>query len=426
MINDKLIEQMKNKQPVVWENPDYQQEVTFPIRGIGQEIIEDAIERFQRFKPVLEVLFPTMKNGITSPISEIPKMKTELEDFYQTKIYGRLLVKRDDSLPVAGSIKARGGFHEVLAFTETLALKLGLIASKDDDYRILLGEETRQSFKQFTISVGSTGNLGLSIGMIGSAFGFQVAVHMSSDAKEWKKKLLRENGVKVVEYPSDYSQAVENARNESNRDPNSYFVDDEQSPLLFAGYAAAAKEVQSQVEAIGIQVSAEKPLYVYLPCGVGGGPGGVAFGLKAVFGENVHCFFAEPTHSPCMLLGLMTKLHNQISVQDIGLDNKTEADGLAVGRASAFVGGIMESLLSGIYTIQDEELLAQLYLLSNSEDIFLEPSALAGMKGAVVQTNQLLKENAIHLVWATGGSLVPEEMRADFISRGKKLVQNDR
>lgn len=175
------------------------------------------------------------------------------------------------------------------------------------------------------------------------------------------------------------------------------------------------------------------PLIVYLPCGVGGGPGGVAFGLKQVFGDAVHCFFVEPTHSPCMLLGMHSGLHNDISVQDIGLDNLTCADGLAVGRASAFVGRVMEPLLDGIYTVSDEHLYACLAQLRDSEGLALEPSAVAGASGfARLLAHQAelpahlanidLMRDATHLIWATGGSMVPEaEMQAYYL-RGKALL----
>ena len=74
--------------------------------------------------------------------------------------------------------------------------------------------------------------------------------------------------------------------------------------------------------------------------------------------------------------------------------------------------------------------------LADTEGLKLEPSALAGMYGPVLMTSDsqfaaypasagishAAMKQANHLVWATGGSMVPpEEMRA-YYETGKKVA----
>jgi len=191
------------------------------------------------------------------------------------------------------------------------------------------------------------------------------------------------------------------------------------------GYSVAAFRLKKQLDAAGITVDRKHPLYVYLPCGVGGAPGGITFGLKHVFGDNVHCYFAEPTHSPCMLLGLMTGEHERISVGDFGIDNITDADGLAVGRPSGLVGRLLECLISGVITVDDGDLYEFLALLKDSEGIKVEPSAAAGFAGPL-QLKRFKGSHerigASHIVWATGGLFVPETQMGAFYEKGKELI----
>ncbi|MER2077207.1 D-serine ammonia-lyase [Psychrobacillus psychrotolerans] len=423
-----LISKMQRKEEIIWFNPNkIDSEEALKNVSVTAEMVQDASDRLDRFASYLCIAFPETakaKGIIESPLVKIPTMESSIKKFFHTEFDGELLLKCDNALPISGSIKARGGIYEVLKIAEQLAMREGLL-EETDDYAILSTDRFRQFFSNYSIAVGSTGNLGLSIGIISAKLGFRVTVHMSSDAKQWKKDMLRSKGVTVVEYDFDYSIAVMEGRKQAEKDSKCFFIDDENSIDLFVGYAVAASRLKTQLEQMQIIVDAEHPLFVYLPCGVGGGPGGVAFGLKLIFGDYVQCFFAEPTNSPCMLLGLMTGLHENISVADIGLDNKTVADGLAVGRPSGFVGKTLEQLISGSFTIKDKTLYELLALLADTENILLEPSALAGMTGPIHLTTQGVPlKKTTHIVWATGGGMVPSQEMQIYYEIGKQYLLN--
>ena len=432
-----LIRELVALQETTWFNPG--------VAPVGQAIadvgltsadVADASARLSRFASYLRLAFPETECSagiIESDIVPMAHLQPLLGERYGQSLNGALWLKRDSHLPISGSIKARGGIYEVLKHAEDLALAGGLL-TLNDDYALLHSDKARAFFGQYKIAVGSTGNLGMSIGIMGAALGFQVTVHMSADARQWKKDKLRSHGVTVVEYASDYSVAVAQGRQQAESDPTCHFVDDENSVNLFLGYAVAGERLKQQLAAAHITVDVQHPLFVYLPCSVGGAPGGVAFGLKLAFGDAVHCIFAEPTHSPCMMLGVYTGLHDEVSVQDFGIDNVTAADGLAVGRASGFVGKAMQRLLDGFYTVSDEEMYSLLALMERSEGLRLEPSALAGVPGiARVQADQQgylarigldtqAMSNATHLVWATGGNMVPADEMEAYLAKGRELL----
>lgn len=405
------------------------------VDGLSQLVVSDAdiadaAARLQRFAPFIRRAFPETEetNGlIESPLRPISKMQQRLAAEYHAVIPGRLLLKMDSHLAIAGSVKARGGIYEVLKHAEDLAIGAGLL-TLDNDYGKLA--DMRDFFTRYTMQVGSTGNLGMSIGIMSAAIGFRVRVHMSADAKAWKKNLLRSHGVEVIEYADDYSRAVAEGRRASDADPMSHFVDDEKSVDLFLGYAVAAERLAAQLADLNITVDSEHPLIVYIPAGVGGAPGGVSYGLRRLYHDNVHCFFVEPAQCPSVLLGVATQRYEQVSVHDIGIAGKTDADGLACASPSSLVTRIMTNHMAGVFTVSEAHLYDYLRDLNASEGIRIEPSSCASFAGplgllrfpdarAYCAAHSLTPErlgHATQIAWATGGRLVPEEIWTEYLA----------
>ncbi len=415
------LDKLKNQEPFLWINPDKK-----PIEDVRTQIpfcLEDMLEAekvLKSYEPVLQTLFPELAASggiIESPLLKVESAAKKLYPSVSCLSPEQLFIKADHALPVSGSIKARGGIFAVLKIVDSIAVEEGFF---NEDRRFSLSAHARNIFSSYTISVGSTGNLGLSIGIAGRAFGFKVSVHMSSDAKQWKKEKLSGLGADVRVYQADYSAACAHARKEAEYNPKIKFIDDENSPHLFLGYSVAALRLVSQLESLKRDVSNNNPLFVYLPCGVGGAPGGIIFGLKSLFGEAVHCFIAEPAAAPAMTLGLVTGMYSDISIGQIGLSGVTCADGLAVGRPSGFVSRIMGALLDGAFTVSEPDFYRYLALLFDSEGIKIEPSAAAGFAGIPLILPFLRNEKrGTHIIWTTGGSMEPDKEFTANYKRGK-------
>lgn len=380
----------------------------------------EALELFKISKKYISMLFPQVKDGeITSPLTVTNGLKKLLPS---DKCPANLLIKQDNELPIAGSIKARGGIYAVLKHTWDIAKKHGII---DDSMSYDACAErlfnSKDFFKGHSIHVGSTGNLALSIGIMSAQIGYNVTVHMSNDAKQWKKNLLRNHGCNVIEYDSDYNTAVANGRRMAASQPDGYFIDDERSFDLFYGYSTAAYELASQLETLNIKVDETHPLFVYLPCGVGGAPAGITYGLKQIFKDSVHCFFIEPVNAPCMHAAFAAS--DCISVSELGLSGKTQADGLAVGKASELAFDCLKSLSDGGFTVSDHRLIHYQKSINALEGIYVEPSAAIGLAAVLGLSSEggtdYFKQyypnvdfsSITEIMWATGGSLVPDKER---------------
>ncbi|MDO5667053.1 MAG: D-serine ammonia-lyase [Alcaligenaceae bacterium] len=403
----------------------------YPTKNITTTMVRTAAERLNRFAPLLAFLFPELEK--TQGIIESPLMPLSLFDGYDSQ-GGSFWLKGDHALAVAGSVKARGGIHEVLELVDQLNEKYFLMPN--NSVIDLLSERSLEVLAKYKVTVGSTGNLGLSVGIIAAALGMQAVVHMSTEAKEWKKQRLRERGVSVIEHDGDYAEAVELGRAEALSDAFNHFVDDEHSISLFCGYAVAGRRLKAQIEQLGLRVDAEHPLFVYVPCGVGGAPGGITYGLKEEFGDYVHVFFVEPEDSCCFAVQMQHPDKPTISIYDVGQSNQTEADGLAVPMASQLAVKEMRPRLSGVVVIGEDNLLRDLYLLKEQENIEIEPSAAASLSGPRAIFNTLegqryLEKHGLndkmsranHIVWATGGSFMPAEEYKTFWKRGRSMVK---
>ncbi|WP_366146132.1 D-serine dehydratase [Paraburkholderia sp.] len=94
----------------------------------------------------------------------------------------------------------------------------------------------------------------------------------------------------------------------------------------------------------------------------------------------------------------------------------------------------MQRMIDGYFTVDDTELFALLALMADTEDVRLEPSALAGASGFArvlgnvdgyrerIGLDAARAAAATHIVWATGGGMVPREEMDKYVAAGQRAL----
>ncbi|HET7867960.1 MAG TPA: D-serine ammonia-lyase [Burkholderiaceae bacterium] len=441
LIPAEVLKRLQRSDTVCIVNPNHSNDVSdIERQGITRSDIEEARQLLDRARPLFTKLWPddqTLKNWeglIESPLTPADNLRNAMGGT------GTWLLKRDDDLPVAGSIKGRGAFFAVLEHAEKLAIDKGLIA-KGQDLGNLCSPEAKAIFSDYKIAVGSTGNLGMGIALLAAALGFDAEVHLSEEAADWKKKRLTDHGCKVFEHDGNFKEALQKGRDDcavanQTKPGSAYFVDDEDSKPLSVGPTVAGLRMKEQLQRQGISIGADRPLFVYIPTGVGGGPSGVLRGLVDAFQDeglhkHVHGILVQPKQCASVLarMSIPDKGNRQsVDVYHLGLNNKSpRGDGMAVPQASELAFANLQVNAAGAMTVSDEDMLKNTAHLHKREGIIIETTAAASINGPrwctseagldYIRKNGMEKAmpNAVHVMWFTGGGKVPEDTKAQIL-----------
>ena len=159
MLNSKeFVRELQLRHESAWMNPNVgSADAALAALPLTRTDVDDAEARLERFAPFIKKVFPETaadRGLIESPLTEIEHMRAWLNENEGAQLAGKLFLKRDSDLPVAGSVKARGGCYAVLKHTEDLALANRLVEMRDD-YSVFATRAFRNFFSQYELHVGS-------------------------------------------------------------------------------------------------------------------------------------------------------------------------------------------------------------------------------------------------------------------------------
>jgi S-sulfo-L-cysteine synthase (O-acetyl-L-serine-dependent) len=244
----------------------------------------------------------------------------------------------------------------------------GSVKDRAAYYMIQKAEETGDLTKDKTIVEATSGNMGISLAMIGAIRGYHVKLFMPECVSQERRRVLEAFGADLELTPAKEvtDGAIKRARAFVDREPDKYYLPDQftNEANVIAHYMTTGPEILSQTEG-------EVDMFV-----AGMGTTGTLMGVSRYLKEkkpDVKIIGVEPTQGH--------------SIQ--GLKNMTECIVPKIYRPE---------MLDGKITIEDEEAFEIARLLASKEGLFVGMSSGASVAGALRLAKDLRHGNIVTLL----------------------------
>ena len=254
-----------------------------------------------------------------TPVGEVTSAGVEGDELSNVGSYFR---KSSGGTLLAGGVPSLGGIFQVFQHARSLAIEIGLY-SETDSVDVLTSPEVRRAFSNHVISVTSSSNVGLAVGLAARALGFVAEVHFSAATAQWKIDVLRKQGATVASHRGNFQDAAAVVRAQAQADPMVYHVDDTRQVLLSSGFSAMALELQAQLLLQGVHVNRNTKLHLHFckQSNSGQSPFALEMAMRRVFGNYVQCTFDESRQADAAL-GLVAGSYHSDSFLPLPLDGE--------------------------------------------------------------------------------------------------------
>lgn len=222
--------------------------------------------------------------------------------------------------------------------------------------------------KGMTIVESSSGNMGISLSMVGAIKGYPVLIIMHNDASVERIKIIESYGSKVI-ITSSVDESILLARKISNKNPKKYFYTNQyEAKSNILAHHATAREIINDVPGVDLFIA-------------GIGTCGTLMGVSQYFKEkkvNVH------------VLGVQPKLGNLV----LGIKNLNDS----------LIPKIYDSnLVDGLLEVSKKDAFRTARFLARKEGLFIGPSSGAVMFAALEEAKKN-RYKQIVVLFPDGGS----------------------